>query len=64
MSEEKEKLPGYRWVVLLAVCLICFMANFMQYQISAWGVEVMDVNGIDVAGLTSMMLLPMLAGVV
>lgn len=64
MSEEKEKLPGYRWVVLIAVCLICFMANFMQYQVSAWGVEVMDVNGIDVAGLTSMMLLPMLAGVV
>lgn len=64
MAEEKEKLPGYRWVVLIAVCLICFMANFMQYQVSAWGVEVMDVNGIDVAGLTSMMLLPMLAGVV
>ena len=63
MSEVK-KLPGYRWVVLLAVCLICFMANYMQYQISAWGVEVMDINNIDVAGLTSMMLLPMMAGVV
>ncbi len=61
---EVNKLPGYRWVVLLVVCLICFMANYMQYQISAWGVEVMDVNSIDVAGLTSMMLLPMMAGVV
>lgn len=59
-----NKLPGYRWVVLLVVCLICFMANYMQYQISAWGVEVMDINQIDVAGLTSMMLLPMMAGVV
>ena len=62
--EVKTKLSGYRWVVLLCVCLICFMGNFMQYQVSAWGVEVMTVNGIDVAGLTSMMLLPMLAGVV
>ena len=64
MGETKEKLPGYRWAVLLCVCLICFMANFVQYQVSAWGVEVMDVNGIDVAGLTAMMLVPMLAGVV
>lgn len=62
--DKTRKLSGYRWVVLLCVCLICFMANFMQYQVSAWGVEVMAVNGIDVAGLTSMMLVPMLAGVV
>ena len=62
--ETVKKLSPYRWIVLLAVCLICFMGNYMQYQISAWGVEVMDINQIDVAGLTSMMLLPMLAGVV
>lgn len=61
--EEKEKLPGYRWVILLAVCLICFMANFMQYQVSAWGVVVMDTLGVDVAGLTNLMLMPMLTAV-
>ena len=60
---DTKKLSNYRWAVLLVVCLICFMGNYMQYQISAWGVEVMDINQIDVAGLTSMMLLPMLAGV-
>lgn len=59
-----QKLSGYRWVVLLSVCLICFMANYMQYQISAWGVEVMDINNIDAAGLTSMMLMPFMASVV
>lgn len=60
---EKSKLPGYRWVVLLVVCLVCFMANFTQYQVSAWGVSVMDMLQTDVAGLTSLMLMPMLTAV-
>lgn len=61
--DEEMKLSGYRWVVLLTVCLICFMANFMQYQVSAWGVVVMDTLGVDVAGLTNLMLMPMLTAV-
>ena len=61
--DKEMKLSGYRWVVLLTVCLICFMANFMQYQVSAWGVVVMDTLGIDVAGLTNLMLMPMLTAV-
>lgn len=49
---QEEKLSGYRWMILFVVCLICFMANFMQYQVSAWGVVVMTTLGIDApAGL-------------
>lgn len=44
---QEEKLSGYRWMILFVVCLICFMANFMQYQVSAWGVVVMTTLGID-----------------
>lgn len=61
--EEKTRLSGYRWVILLAGSLITFMANYMQYQVSAWGVEVMEMLGTDVAGLTNLMLLPMFVAV-
>lgn len=60
---QEEKLSGYRWMILFVVCLICFMANFMQYQVSAWGVVVMTTLGIDAGGLTNLMLMPMLTAV-
>ena len=60
---QEEKLSGYRWMILLVVCLICFMANFMQYQVSAWGVVVMETLGTDAGGLTNLILMPMLTAV-
>lgn len=60
---KANTLPPYRWVVLFIVCAICFMANFMQYQVSAWGVTVMEMMQTDVAGLTNLMLMPMLTAV-
>ena len=61
--EETKKLSSYRWVILACVCGICFMANYMQYQVSAWGVVVMEGLGIEVDDLTTLMLMPMLIAV-
>ncbi len=63
MENKKQKIPPYAWVMLFAGSFITFMANYMQYQASAWGVEIMDMLQIDVAGLTNLMLLPMLVAV-
>ncbi|WP_418142671.1 MFS transporter [Adlercreutzia equolifaciens] len=60
---KTSTLSPYRWTILIIVCAICFMANFMQYQVSAWGVTVMDMLQTDVAGLTNLMLMPMLTAV-
>ena len=57
---KTSTLSPDRWTILIIVCAICFMANFMQYQVSAWGVTVMDMMQTDVAGLTNLMLMPML----
>lgn len=29
----EEKLPSWRWAIVSVVCLLCFMANYMQYQV-------------------------------
>lgn len=63
MEETVQKLSPYRWVILVAGCLITFLANYMQYQISAWGVTVMDMLGTDAAGLTNLMMLSFLTAV-
>lgn len=60
---KENKLPAKRWAVLFVVCLICFVANFLQYQVSAWGPDVMKMLHSDAAGLSSMMLMPMLTAV-
>lgn len=60
---EKIKLSAYRWVVLLVVCLVCVLSNYMQYQVSALAVILMPMLGIDEAGFSMMMLMPMLTAV-
>lgn len=62
-SKELPKLSGYRWIVLACVCSVCFMANYMQYQVSVWGVVVMEGLGIQVAELQTLMLMPMVAAI-
>lgn len=62
-NSQQPKLSPYRWVVLACVCGVCFMANYMQYQVSVWGVVVMEGLGIQVAELQTLMLMPMLAAI-
>ena len=45
------------------VCLLCFMANYMQYQVSALAVEVMPMLNIDTVGFSMLFLVPMLTAV-
>lgn len=62
-EKSQQKLSPYRWVVLACVCGVCFMANYMQYQVSVWGVVVMEGLGIQVAELQTLMLMPMVAAI-
>ncbi len=60
---EENKLPSWRWAIVSVVCLLCFMANYMQYQVSALAVEVMPMLGIDTTGFSMLFLVPMLTAV-
>lgn len=60
---EKIKLSGYRWMILLIVCLVCILANYMQYQVSALAVQIMPMFSIDEAGFSMLLLMPMLTAV-
>lgn len=60
---EGSKMRAYRWIILLVVCLVCILANYMQYQVSALAVTIMPMLGIDEAGFSSLMLMPMLTAV-
>lgn len=59
----EEKLPSWRWAIVSVVCLLCFMANYMQYQVSALAVEVMPMLNIDTVGFSMLFLVPMLTAV-
>lgn len=59
----EEKLPSWRWAIVSVVCLLCFMANYMQYQVSALAVEVMPMLNIDTVGFSMLFLDPMLTAV-
>lgn len=60
---DKPKLSAYRWVILAVVCLVCILANYMQYQVSALAVYLMPMFGIDEAGFSMLLLMPMLTAV-
>ena len=60
---DQPKLSSYRWVILVLVCLVCFLSNFMQYQVSALAVYIMPMFSIDEAGFSMLMLMPMLTAV-
>lgn len=60
---DQPKLSSYRWVILVLVCLVCFLSNFMQYQVSALAVYIMPMFEIDEAGFSMLMLMPMLTAV-
>ncbi|MEG0757481.1 MAG: MFS transporter, partial [Raoultibacter sp.] len=60
---ETRKLSSYRWVVLGVSCLIIFVADYIQFQLSALAIEIMPALGIDVAQFSALLLAPLLAGV-
>ena len=60
---DKPKLSPYRWVVMIVVCLVCVLSNYMQYQVSALAVYIMPMFSIDEAGFSMLMLMPMLTAV-
>lgn len=60
---ESRTLSSYRWVVLLVSCLIIFIADYIQFQLSALATEIMPALGIDVAQFSALLLAPLLAGV-
>lgn len=60
---DKPKLSPYRWVVMVVVCLVCVLSNYMQYQVSALAVYIMPMYQIDEAGFSMLMLMPMLTAV-
>lgn len=60
----KEKLPSYRWVILTIVSLLCFIANYIQFQVSALATEIMPQLHITTAEFSSLLMAPMLVAVV
>lgn len=60
---DKPKLSPYRWAIMIIVCLVCVLSNYMQYQVSALAVYIMPMFSIDEAGFSMLMLMPMLTAV-
>ena len=60
----KEKLPSYRWVILTIVSLLCLIANYIQFQVSALATEIMPQLHITTAEFSSLLMAPMLVAVV
>ncbi|WP_161522290.1 MFS transporter [Bifidobacterium xylocopae] len=60
---EKMKKPAYRWVILVIVCLVGILSNYMQYQISALAVFLMPMLKISQTGFSTLMMMPMLTAV-
>ena len=54
---------GYRWLILLLTCGLCFLGNYMQYQVAAYATTIMPQMNIDSVGFSSLFLAPMLAAV-
>lgn len=60
----ENKLPAYRWVILVLVSCVAFMGNYSQFQVSIYAVTLMEDMGIDLAGFNMLLMMPMLAGAI
>lgn len=60
---QEHKLSSYRWVILAVSSAVIFVADYMQFQLSALAYEIMPALGIDVAQFSALLLAPLLAGV-
>ncbi len=48
--EQKRASSGYRWLILLLTCGLCFLGNFMQYQVAAYATVIMPQMEIHPVG--------------
>ena len=62
-DEQGRASSGYRWLILLLTCSLCFLGNYMQYQVAAYATVIMPQMNIDPVGFSSLFLAPMLAAV-
>jgi MFS transporter, NNP family, nitrate/nitrite transporter len=60
---QKKQSPAYRWVILVIICLIGVLSNYMQYQISAMAISLTPLLKIDPAGFSTLLMMPMLTAV-
>lgn len=61
---EGRKLSSYRWVILALIALFAFMGNYAQYQVSIYAVTIMTDMGLDMAGFSMLLLMPMLGSAI
>lgn len=54
-------MRNYKFVMLVLVCCLAFIGNYMQYQVSAFALQIMPALGIDAVGFSALFLIPMLA---
>ena len=59
----KGVLPKYRWVILGITCFLCFISNYIQFQVSALAYVVMPELGITPVQFSSLLMAPMLIAV-
>lgn len=62
-GEQEWVSSGYRWLILMLTCGLCFLGNYMQYQVAAYATIIMPQMNIDSVGFSSLFLAPMLAAV-
>lgn len=58
-----KKLPAYRYVIVSVVCLMCFVGNYIQFQVSGLAYKIMPALGLSTAQFSSLLLAPMLVSV-
>ncbi|MEH7108519.1 MFS transporter [Bacillus sp. JJ1764] len=58
-----KKLPAYRFVIVAIVCLLAFISNYIQFQISALAYVIMPALNLSTAEFSSLLLAPMLVAV-
>ncbi|MEG0505750.1 MAG: MFS transporter, partial [Raoultibacter sp.] len=60
---EHDKLPLYRWVILVIASLLIFMTSYVQFQISSLSSLIIPQFNLDAVEFSSLLLAPLLSGV-
>lgn len=58
-----QRLSAYRWVILLVACVLIFMTNYLQFQVSSLAPRIVPCYGLDAVQLSSLLMAPLLSGV-
>ena len=49
-DEQGPASSGYRWLILLLTCGLCFLGNYMQYQVAAYATVIMPQILVSLSG--------------